>query len=161
MSEYRGGFFPIIMSLFVALMLTIVPLPEHAAIYRPQFAMLVLIYWVLLLPHRVGVGTAWCVGLLMDVLLGGVLGEYALAFSIVAYLTYRVHTRMRMFPVVQQTFFAMGMVAIAQVLVAWINYLAGARYHFSLHLVTVLTSAICWPLVYFVLNSVQSKFAVE
>jgi rod shape-determining protein MreD len=161
MSESKIGMGPIFMSFFIALMLMIVPLPEHVAWFRPQFAMLVLIYWILQLPHRIGVATGWCVGLLMDVLIGGVLGEYALGMSLIAYFTYRIHARLRMFPLVQQIFSVMVLVAVAQVLVTWINYLAGDPYKFYLHWLPIFTTALCWPLVYLILNSVQSHFAIE
>lgn len=161
MSVEKGGNGAIFMSFFIALMLMIVPLPEHAAWFRPQFVMLVLIYWVLQLPHRIGVLTAWFVGLLMDVLVGGVLGEYALGMSLIAYFTYRLHSRIRMFPLIQQMFSVMVLVAVAQVLVVWVNYLAGDPYKFYLHWLPILSTTLCWPLVYLILSSVQSNFAIE
>lgn len=157
MSASRTGMGVIFLSFFIALMLLIIPLPEGWAWYRPNIAMLVLIYWVLYLPDRVGVATGWCVGLLIDVLMGGVLGEYALGLSLIAYFTYRLHARMRMYPVFQQMFTVLILVGLAQVLVVWINYLQGSPYKFYLQWIPILTTTAFWPIVYLTLQRVNNE----
>ena len=58
----------IVLSFIIALILTIVPLSESFAPARPEFAALFLIYWNMALPHRVGVGVGWTLGLFVDVI---------------------------------------------------------------------------------------------
>lgn len=152
MSQTKNETGLVFLSFFFSLMLLIIPLPEHIAWFRPQFAMLVLIYWVLYYPHKIGVGVAFCVGLLMDVLMGGVLGEYALGMSLIAYFTYHMHARLRMFPMIQQMFSVLILVAVAQVLVGWVNYLAGDPYKFYLYWLPIISTTLCWPFVYFILD---------
>jgi rod shape-determining protein MreD len=161
MSMVERGSGVIFLSFFFALMLMIFPLPDHLGMIRPQIAMLVLIYWVIYLPHRIGVATGWFVGLLMDVFVGGVLGEYALGMSLIAYFAYRLHARIRMFPMFQQMFSVMVLVGLAQVLVVWLNYLHGDPYKFYLQWLPILTTTLCWPIVYMVLNGVSSNFSIE
>ena len=161
MSMVERGSGVIFMSFFIALMLMIFPLPDHLGWIRPQITMLVLIYWVIYLPHRIGVATGWFVGLLMDVLVGGVLGEYALGMSLIAYFAYRLHARIRMFPMFQQMFSVLVLVGLAQVLVVWVNYLHGDPHKFYLQWLPILTTTLCWPIVYIILNSVSSNRSIE
>jgi rod shape-determining protein MreD len=158
--QYRGTGL-IFLSFFIALMCLIIPLPETVALFRPQVVMLVLIYWVLYLPHRIGVATGWFLGLLMDVMVGGVLGEYALGLSLIAFFTYRLHARIRMFPILQQMFTVMILVGVAQVLVVWVNYLHGDPYKFYLQWLPILTSTLCWPVIYLILRNIQLNFSIE
>lgn len=152
MSTKRLDIIMVILSFFIALMLLIFPLPEKIAPFRPQFAMLVLVYWVFTFPERIGVATGWIVGLLMDVLVGGVLGEYALCMALIAYFTYELQTRLRMFPMIQQMLTVCVLVGGSQILVAWANYLAGDTYRFNFHWQPILTTTLCWPLVYLVMS---------
>ena len=91
----RRGTVTIAVSFLVALMLTALPLPHWAEPWRPAWVTLVLAYWVLALPHRVGVGVGWGLGLLLDVLTGALLGQHALSLSLVAFLALRLHQRLR------------------------------------------------------------------
>ena len=103
MSEVRSnGTWVIVASLFAALIFSTMPLPHMIEWGRPEWVALVLIYWVIALPYRVGVSTAWVVGLLMDVLNGTMLGQHALSLSIIVYFTFMLHLRVRVFPLWQQ-----------------------------------------------------------
>ena len=59
--------------------------------------------WVMALPYRVGIGSAWCAGLILDILEGSVLGLNAIGLVIVAYVTSSIHLRFRMFSSIQQS----------------------------------------------------------
>jgi len=82
---------------------------------------MVLIYWCMALPTRVGVGTAWSVGLMLDVLYGSMLGENALAKSLIAFLAVRFHLQLRMFPRWQQAVVVLLLVILNNLLVLWIK----------------------------------------
>ena len=69
------------MSFVVSLMLTALPMPEWASLWRPAWVALVLIYWCMALPARSGVLVGWSVGLLLDVMTGTLLGQHALALA--------------------------------------------------------------------------------
>jgi rod shape-determining protein MreD len=157
MSAAKASMGLVILTFFLSLMWMIVPLPEGWAMYRPNLAMLVLIYWVYHCPHRIGVAAGWFVGLLMDVLVGGVLGEYALGMALIAYFTYRLHERMRMYPLFQQMFTIMVLVGLAQVLVVWVNYLTGDPYKFYLQWIPILTTTACWPFMCLLLQRVNDE----
>lgn len=75
MDEYRGNGRSIIwISFFIALILQLVPWPEQFTFYRPSWLLLILIYWVMALPHRVSVGTSFILGIIVDSIQGSALG---------------------------------------------------------------------------------------
>ena len=90
------------MTLFVAFMLTIMPLPEWMVEFRPDWVTLVLIYWAMALPTRMGVTIAWVTGLILDVSHGAILGQHALGLMLVIYIVHIQHQRLRVVSLVQQ-----------------------------------------------------------
>ena len=77
-------------SVAAGLVLAIVPLPDWLDPVRPDLALLAVIYWILTSPRIAGLGYAWLSGLFLDVLRGMVLGQHALGFLVVAFLTHRL-----------------------------------------------------------------------
>ncbi|RMG27723.1 MAG: rod shape-determining protein MreD, partial [Gammaproteobacteria bacterium] len=78
----RQSYGIILLSLFTAWVLSVLPLPEAFRPWRPEWPLLVLVYWSLALPHRVNLGTAWITGLVQDLLVGTLLGQHALAYAV-------------------------------------------------------------------------------
>ena len=70
---------------------------------RPDLLLLLVIYWSLSAPRIAGLMFAWLCGLAIDVLKGTMLGQHALAFLLVGFLTHKFQLRMRIFPIWQQT----------------------------------------------------------
>src|SRR5471030_300849 len=85
-----------------AFVLTLLPMPDWTVWLRPAWVLLVLIYWTMEVPYRVNIGIAWFIGILLDVLNGTLLGEHALALTVVCYIVARMHSRLLMFPLLQQ-----------------------------------------------------------
>src|SRR5690606_32595893 len=77
-------------------------LPELLQPVRPYWLALVLGYWVIETPERVGLGFAFCIGVLADLLYGGILGEQALRLVVFAFILQRFRARIRFFPLSQQ-----------------------------------------------------------
>ena len=73
--QHGGGV--IAFTFIIALLLTVIPLPEGLRFLRPDWVGLVLIYWCMALPHRVGVASGWFMGLMVDLLTGTLLGQHA------------------------------------------------------------------------------------
>ena len=90
--EHRGGGI-IVLSFILALSLTIIPLPNIIEGLRPEFVSLTLIYWCMALPSRVGLGSAWTAGLFLDVLRDTLLGQHALALTLVAFFILQLHQK--------------------------------------------------------------------
>jgi rod shape-determining protein MreD len=157
-TRHRG--WVIVATFVVALLLEIMPLPDWLVIFRPEFAAMVLIYWCLALPQRVGVGVGWSVGLVMDVLRGALLGQHALGYSVMAYLALKLHRRIRVFPLWQQALSVMVFIALHQLLVLWVLGMIGQSRGTFTYWLPTLTSAAIWPWVFAGMRSVRRRFHV-
>ncbi len=149
------GFFRILLTLILAMCLRITPFPTDLAFLNPDWVLLVLVYWALYLPERVGIFHAWTFGLLTDVLLGRLLGQYALAYSLIIYVCLKFHKRLRQFPLLQQGLFIFFCLLLSQLLLFFIKNLQHpAQLHASFWL-PVFTGTISWPMVYGLLSFVS------
>ena len=162
MSEttHRGGWV-IIMTILLSLDLAIMPLPEVISQWRPEWTALVLIYWALALPDRVGVGIAWCVGILQDVLQVTVLGAHGLAFALIVYLTVQLYQRLRLVPIWQQMITVFILLLINRMLLLWIRGVMGDGDVGWQFWAPAVTSTLIWPLVFLTLRAVRRRFRVQ
>lgn len=156
----RSGGWVITLSFLVALILNLLPLPDWARPFRPDWVTLTLIYWCMALPHRVGVGISWGIGLVVDVMTNSLLGQHALAFTLVAYLTLRFHQQIRVFPLWQQALSVLVLLGIQEVTELWINGLLGRTLPSWAVWAPALTGMILWPWIYVVLRDVRRRFRV-
>ena len=152
--KQQGGF-AIVLTIVVALLLTELPLPAIIAPYQPEWLILVLIYWAMALPQRVGVGVAWFSGLLLDVLRDTLLGQYALAFALTIFIVLRLYQRIRNFPIRQQIISIFILMLIHTSFVVWIKALAGTDAQISMVIIPALISSVFWPFIYFVLRNIR------
>jgi len=152
----------IFLSFFVAYLLAIVPFPEWAMNYRPQWVAMVLIYWAMALPYRIGIGFAWVAGLLMDILEGSLLGLNALALAIIAYITLSLHQRLRMFSSLQQSGIVLALVGLHLMMTHWMKIAAEQAVNSNLlFLLGALSSAFIWPWMFLVLRQMRRSFGVR
>lgn len=101
MSRWRHNWvMPI--SVLIALLLGLLPLPDVLTPFRPYWLALVVAYWVIEKPDSAGLGFAFVCGLLADLSIGGVLGEQALRLTVMAFILDRFRARLRFFPLSQQ-----------------------------------------------------------
>ena len=159
-SGHHGGGV-IIFTFIVALLLTVIPLPDSVRYLRPDWVGLVLIYWCMALPDRVGVTTGWFAGLMVDMLTGTLLGQHALSLTIVAWLTQKFHQRLRLVPVWQQSLTVLVLLVLHQLLALWISRIIGrpgAPWFFWMPSVL---GMVIWPLVHTTLRGLRRGFRVN
>ncbi len=145
----------IFVTLIIAMCLRIAPLPESLALLNPDWVLLVLIYWSLAIPERVGIGHAWILGILVDVLMGRLFGQYALSYSLIIYMVLIWHRQLRQFPLIQQSAFVFGCLLISQLLLFWFeNIKAPAQLHATFWL-PVLSGTVSWFIVYYVMRFIR------
>lgn len=152
----------ILLSLLLAYLLAMVPFPDWALHYRPQWLAMVLIYWAMALPYRVGIGAAWFAGLFMDILEGSLLGLNAMSLAIVVYITLSLHQRMRMFSALQQSALVLALVGLHMLLVHWIKVATDQSEATSLlFLIGAVSSAFIWPWLFVFLRRLRRAFDVH
>ncbi len=138
---------PIIISIIAALMLAIAPVPDWAAAFRPDWVALTLIYWAMNLPRTYSVGGAWIIGLVLDVAQGTLLGQHALALSLIIYVTVKFHLQMRQFPTLQMSATVFALLVLYQFILFWINGVAGFNAPAVNYWGPVIAGSLIWPLV--------------
>ena len=145
--ELRSSGFRVFATVIIALIFAIVPLPEAIEAARPHLLLLFVIYWALSAPRAMGLTFAWLCGLLIDLLQGPLLGQHAVAFLLVAFLTHKFQLRMRIFPIYQQTMWVLVLLVIYEFVVFWIDGIIGPAVTTWLRWLPVLTSTLLWPVV--------------
>ena len=156
-SRTKQGGWVILLSLLFAMVLMLLPLPEGMKFLRPNWVLLVLIYWMMALPSRVGIGTAWVIGLLMDVLLGGILGITALVYALIAYLILAFHLQLRQYPLWQQGIWVFLLIFFNQLVL--VVKVMGAVNWYEWWLPAVI-STIIWPIIFATLRWFRRSFHV-
>lgn len=148
-------------SILVALILSIMPLPIALRPFWPDWAVLVVIYWAMALPHRVSIGTAWVVGFLLDILLGTVLGVNALGLAIVTFVVSSNFQKLRNFSVWQQAFLIGVFIALFHLIVFWVNRFILNLQFSSEYMMPSLTSAALWLWLFPLLRSYRRRFKLR
>lgn len=148
---------PIIMTFVLGLMLTIMPLPNAVAAFRPDWLAMLVIFWAMRLPRTWSVGTAWVVGIVLDVSQGTLLGQHALALCCVAFVTVRFHLLMRVFPLPQLTATVFPILATYQFLLFWINGVAGVDAPAIAYWGPVISGTLLWPIVMAFLSGMRYR----
>ena len=147
----------IYLSLLVALVLMIMPLPEWAQIYRPNWIALTLIYWSMALPKRVGLWFAFFTGIILDTSLGTLLGQHTLPLIIIIYINLNLYLRIRVLALAQQAIYIFALLLIDQVIVAWVEGILGRPTPVLTFLAAPFIGMLIWPWVFVVLRDIRRK----
>lgn len=157
MSSPLKTFLVIGLTLLVAMSLAVWPLPDWARPYRPDWVALALIYWVMAVPQRIGVGSGWLLGLLLDVLTGTLLGVHALGLALVAWVVLRSHQRLRVYRLWQQSLVVFVLVLLRTLLTSWLAALGGAEINPLLVWAPAVAGAVLWPWLFVLLRDMRRR----
>lgn len=152
--------FAIFISLVLALVLAMLPMPDWTIWLRPAWVLMTLIYWAMNVPYRVNVGTAFMMGIIVDLLNGTILGEHALAFTIVIYFVNRMHIRLRMYPLLQQGISIFLFVLLYQFVIFCVQGFLGSLPNSPLYWLSSLTSVLLWPWFFVLMRDFRRWFKV-
>lgn len=148
---------PVLLSLVLGLMLMIVPLPGYAEYFRPDWVALLIIFWAMQLPRTWSVGSAWIVGIVLDVSQGTLLGQHALALCVVAFITVRFHLLMRVFPLSQLTATVFAILALYEFLLFWMNGVASVDAPAVSYWAPIVTGTLIWPVAFMFLSGLRYR----
>ena len=141
-----------------AFMLAIMPLPDWAVEFRPDWVTLVLIYWAMAVPTKIGVTMAWFTGLLLDVSYGTLMGQHAVGMVIVIYVIHIQHQRLRVASLLQQAIVIFFLLLLKQLLSLWVDGMLGRAPDSWLYFMPTITSTLLWPWTYLILRDLRRKF---
>ena len=157
----QHGNWIIIMSFVIAIMLTAMPLPDIAVNWRPAWVAIVLIYWCMAIPDRIGVAIGWCLGLILDVQQGTVLGQNALGLMLIAFITIKSYQRMRVFPLAQQAVLVCFYLLLYKLVMLLImGYLDTGTRDWE-YWMPAISSMLLWPWLFIILRDVRRKYYIS
>lgn len=144
-------------SFLIALVLSIIPMGLGLDTFRPDWPLLVLIFWVRISPQTVGFRHAFLLGLAVDVLLGSTYGVHSVTYTLVVYFMLRFYNQIRHMSMMNYTWTVMMLLALERGL--------NLVFEMHLHQVTlpqgyfwgVLTSTLIWPWLYALLVRIERR----
>lgn len=151
----------ILLTLFVALSLYLMPSNLVAMRLRPDLVLLFLIYWSMALPHRVGIFSGFIIGLLIDAATGSLLGQHAFAYSLVLWMVLENHKRLRLALLWKQTLSVIGLLYIEQIIGAVVIGATLTTFPDLLYWLAPLFALVLWPIIFTVLRGLRRRFRVD
>jgi len=142
-------------SVVIALLLGLLPLPPTIQPLRPYWLALVLAYWVIEEPERVGLGFVFIAGVAADLLYGGLLGEQPLRLVIMTFILQRFRARLRFFPVSQQALAIGGLLLNDRIVTAALHLVLGESTLPWSYWWAPLLGMLLWPLLFVLLDAVR------
>lgn len=149
----KTGF--IAFTLLAALMINLLPWAGWGLLVRPDFVAVVLLYWCIDQPRKVGFGIAWLLGILMDVSDGSLFGQHALAYTIVAYAGIALHRRVQRFSITPQALHVVPLLLLNDAIVLLIRLIAGSDFPGYWYFFGSVVGGLLWPALSFLLKLPQ------
>lgn len=147
-------------SFILALLLTIIPLPDWANWFRPLWVLMVLSYWALALELYEGLGFAFFAGILLDVLGGTLFGEHAVAMVICIYIVMRLKRQLLMYSLEQHALFMLFLTFVYQGVIFLIEGFAEHTPQTFFFLAPLITTPLFWPWIFILLRDCRRRFKV-
>jgi rod shape-determining protein MreD len=142
-------------SLICAFMLNLLPWGRWVG--APDFVALVLVFWGIHQPRKVGIGIAFCMGLLMDVHDATLLGENALAYTLLSYLAIMIHRRVLWFPLGTQAMHVFPLLLLTQAIQTVVRFAVTGRFPGWLYFIDSLIAVALWPVITWMLLAPQRR----
>lgn len=127
-----------------ALLANLVPLPLEVIELRPDFSALVLVYWGIHQPRRVGFSVAFLLGLAVDLADASLLGQHALAYVVLLFGAIGLHRRVLNFSLIGQSLHILPLLLAGEVLMVAVRLLAGGELPAPAHLLGPVIGALLW-----------------
>jgi rod shape-determining protein MreD len=145
----------IVITLLAALMINMLPWSWPLLAIKPDFVALVLLYWCIQEPRKIGFTAAWILGIVMDVADSSLMGQHALAYSVLAFAGLVLHNRVLRFTLKDQVLHVIPLLLLNDAIVLALRMFAGGTFPgWSYFLGSVVGGAL-WPLVYTLLKAPQ------
>jgi rod shape-determining protein MreD len=135
----------IIFTFIAALLINLLPWSGWWLVIKPDFVALVVLYWCIQQPRKVGFTSAWLLGLVMDVAEGSLFGQHALAYSVLAFAGIVLHRRVLMFTMRDQVLHVLVLLLLNDLMVLAVRMFAGAAFPGVGYFIGSVTAAALWP----------------
>jgi rod shape-determining protein MreD len=136
-------------SMLLALICQLLPWDGFGLLIRPDFLLLVTVYWLLRAPHLCNIGTAWFAGLLIDLISGGLFGQHALAYALTAFLAVSYQRRLALFNIWQQSAYVFALLLLTQTTVMLFKLFGGSEVPGWNYYLPSISGMLLWQIVIF------------
>ena len=157
MSTSRESPSLMVLTVIVATLLTLLPVPEVLLPFKPYWVAMVVIYWSLETYDMISLGLAFLIGLILDVLSGSLMGLHALSLVVMVFLVQRFRSRLRFFPPWQQALSVLGLLVNDRIILIWITVLLGESLPTWKYWLPPLVGMALWPWVFLFLDRIRSR----
>ncbi len=151
----------VIISVLIALVMTVVQLPDWLFNFWPDWIALVIIYWCLIKPERVGPVVAFCIGTLLEVLFVRSFGVLGLGLATLAFIVNSTHQQIRIMTVWQQTLLVGLFVGILRLITGWLYGIVSDFTITSEYWFPIIGAMLFWPFVYILLEELRSALRIR
>lgn len=155
MNRKRDSHWPLTLSLIAGVLLMLFPLPEWGEAVRPYFIALVLVYWTVEGSFRISLGISFLIGLFLDVATASLLGQHALGLVVMVYLVQRFRSRIRFFPMWQQSLSVLALLINDRFILLWILLFQGSRQFEWNFWLAPFVGALLWPWLFLLMDRVR------
>lgn len=145
-------------SFIVAFTLMVIPMSPDLRWCRPEFIVLLVIYWTMYAPQHFGLGTVWLLGLFQDVLELSLLGLNAIGMLLIAYILHMVYQRLRNYVFWHQALWVFVLVGVFQLFSNWLSGFMGYSASSPVFLLSAVFSGLLWPFLVILLGRLQVIF---
>ena len=152
MKSSRESHSLIVLTILTAILLSLIPLPEVLAQFKPYWVALVVIYWSLETRQVISLGLAFLIGIVLDILSGSLMGLHALSLVIMVFLVQHFRSRLRFFPVWQQALSIFGLLVNDRIILIWITALLGEPLPTWKYWLPPLVGMLLWPWLFLLLD---------
>lgn len=143
----------VLLTLVIAIILAILPLGEYISFWRPEWIVLTLVHWALIIRDRMSLLTVFALGLVIDALYGSLLGQHALGFVLVTYLAVRLSLRMTPEAFLQQMALLFAILGLYMLVNLWIQSVTGGGTLSGwLYWMPLFSSLLVWPVYHSLLG---------
>ena len=149
------------LTFLVGMMLVILPLPQWLVWYRPAWVFMILLFWIITVPHQVGIVVAFTVGLLLDLLTGTILGQHAFVLTLLAYFFVRFQAQIRSLPAWQQLIVVFVSTLSYLAIQYWIMAISGFSLSTGKYWLPIITTPLLWPWIRSLLDDYQRRFELS
>ncbi len=146
----------ILLTVLTAILLTLIPLPDVLAQFKPYWVALVVIYWSLETKEVIRLGLAFLIGIVLDILSGSLMGLHALSLVVMVFLVQHFRSRLRFFPPWQQALSVFGLLVNDRIILIWITALLGEPLPTWQYWLPPLVGMALWPWLFLLLDRLRA-----
>jgi rod shape-determining protein MreD len=147
----------IFLTIIVAGLLSLLPLPAVLLPFKPYWVAMVVIYWSLETHDIIGLGLAFLIGLILDIFSGSLMGLHALSLVVMVFLVQRFRSRLRFFPPWQQALSVLGLLVNDRIILIWITVLLGEPLPTWKYWLPPLVGMAVWPWLFLLLDRIRAS----